>query len=161
MPDTKANLLVVDDEPSNRMSLASLLREIGYRARTAEDGLSALIEIGAEVPDILLSDLHMPGMSGFELLAVVRREFPALRTIAMSGAFCGDEVPSGVAADAFYQKGSDLGRLLRMIETLPHRERMAIDFATVLPADQHLSAPIQSGPGGASAAPGAMQLNSC
>jgi hypothetical protein len=41
----------------------------------------------------------------------------------MSGAFSGDEVPSGVAADAFYQKGSSMGALLRIIESLPLMER--------------------------------------
>jgi len=123
MHETKANLLIVDDEPSIRMSLSHVLAEMGYRVRTAEDGVAALIAIDDEVPDILLSDLNMPGMSGFELLAKVRRQFPATHTIAMSGAFCGTEVPSGVAADAFYQKGSSLGSLLRMIENLPWHGR--------------------------------------
>ena len=92
--------------------------------RTAEDGFSALDEIAKEPPEILLSDLNMPGMSGFELLAVVRRQFSAVRTIAMSGVFSGDKVPSGVAADAFYEKGSSVPALLRIIENLPWHERM-------------------------------------
>jgi DNA-binding NarL/FixJ family response regulator len=91
--------------------------------RSAEDGFSALREIANEAPELLLSDLNMPGISGFELLSEVRRRFPAIRTIAMSGSFCGDEVPSGVAADGFYQKGSSVVALLRMMETLPHVER--------------------------------------
>src|SRR5580658_11019572 len=94
-----ARLLIVDDEPSIRFSLSCVLAEIGYDVRSAEDGFSALLEIRNEVPEILLSDLNMPGMSGFELLSQVRRQFPAIQTIAMSGAFHGDEVPSGVAAD--------------------------------------------------------------
>jgi len=77
-----------------------------------------LREIRKQTPGVLLSDLNMPGMSGFELLSVVRRRFPAIRTIAMSGSFCGDEVPSGVAADAFFQKGSSTGALLRMIGSM-------------------------------------------
>jgi hypothetical protein len=64
-------------------------------------------------------------MSGFELLSVVRRRFPVIRTVAMSGAFSGDEVPSGVAADAFYQKGSSLGSLLKIMEALPQMVRRA------------------------------------
>jgi len=105
--------------------MSAVLAEIGYSMRSAEDGFSALDEIRQQVPDILLSDLNMPGMSGFELLSVVRRRFPKIRTIAMSGSFTGDEVPSGVAADAFYQKGSSIGALLQIIGTLDHIERRA------------------------------------
>jgi CheY-like chemotaxis protein len=101
-----------------------LLAEIGYGVRCAEDGYSALGELRKEIPDILLSDLNMPGMTGFELLSVVRRRFPTIQTIAMSGSFSGNEVPSGVAADAFYQKGSSMGSLLRILEALPRTERM-------------------------------------
>ncbi len=68
------------------------------------------------MPDIMLSDLNMPCMSGFELLSVVRHRLPSIRVIAMSGAFSGNEVPSGVAADAFYQKGSGIRALLKIIE---------------------------------------------
>jgi DNA-binding NtrC family response regulator len=119
MPHTPETLLIVDDEPSIRESLSQALTEIGYRVRSAEDGLSALREIVVEAPEVLLSDLYMPGISGFELLAEVRRRFPAIRTIAMSGSFRGDEAPSGVAADGFYHKGSSVAALLRMMETLP------------------------------------------
>jgi CheY-like chemotaxis protein len=104
--------------------MSLLLAEIGYGVRSAHDGFSALAELRNEIPDVLLSDLNMPGMSGFELLSVVRRRFPSIQTIAMSGAFSGDEVPSGVAADAFYQKGSSLGSLLRILATLPPVSRM-------------------------------------
>jgi CheY-like chemotaxis protein len=124
MPDTKASLLIVDDEPSIRELLSFVLTEVGYSVRAVEDGFSALIEIRKEIPDIVLSDLNMPGMSGFELLSVVRRRFPAIPVIAMSGAFSVDEVPSGVAADVFYQKGSGVRSLLKIIEGLARPERM-------------------------------------
>ena len=107
-----SRLLLVDDDPSIRLSMASSLDEIGYSVRLAENGFSGLYEIGREVPDIVLSDLHMPRMSGFEFLQIVRRRFPAIHLIAMSGAFSGDEVPSGVPADAFYRKGSCMRCLL-------------------------------------------------
>jgi CheY-like chemotaxis protein len=113
----KERLLIVDDEPAIRMSLSLLFTEIGYSVRVAEDGFSALRQIRREPPEILLSDLNMPGMSGFELLSVVRRQFPAIHTIAMSGAFSGIEVPSGVDADAFYEKGGGMGALLQLLST--------------------------------------------
>jgi CheY-like chemotaxis protein len=91
MPEKRARLLVVDDEPSILMSITMALVEIGYRVRSAGDGSSALHEIEREVPDILLSDLNMPNVSGFELLSDVRRQYPRIQRIAMSGAFSGNE----------------------------------------------------------------------
>jgi CheY-like chemotaxis protein len=123
MPNQPTTLLIVDDEPSIRESLTQVLTELGYSVRSADNGFSALSEIVREAPELLLSDLNMPGMSGFELLSVVRHSFPAIRTIAISGSFHGDEVPSGVAADAFLQKGSSIIALLRIIETLSPIER--------------------------------------
>jgi CheY-like chemotaxis protein len=125
MPETKAGLLIVDDEASIRCSLAQIFTENGYGVRSAADGLSALDEIHREAPEILISDLDMPGMSGFELLPVVRRRFPRIHLIAMSGAFSGDKVPLGVTADAFYQKGGGFSTLLRIMESLSQPKRMA------------------------------------
>jgi len=105
MPNAKGKLLIVDDDASVRESLAELFTEFGLSVRSAEDGPSALLEIRREVPDIILSDLNMPRMSGFEFLSVVSRWFPTIQVIAMSGAFSSDDIPPGIAADAFYEKG--------------------------------------------------------
>src|ERR1700691_4261647 len=109
MPKATVNLLVVDDDAALRMSLSHIFAAFGHHVRCAADGFSALSELRMEVPDVILSDLNMPGMSGFEFLSVVRRRFPTVRVIAMSSAFLVDALQAGVAADAFYQKGSNLG----------------------------------------------------
>src|ERR1700678_701779 len=121
MREATVNLLVVDDDAGLRMSLSHIFGAFGHRVRCAADGFSALSELRVEVPDIILSDLNMPGMSGFEFLSVVRRRFPAIKVIAMSSAFAVGGIPIGVAADAFYQKGSNLRSLLQIMEgmTLP------------------------------------------
>jgi len=93
MPITKAKLLITDNDPAIREILSVLLAEVGYQVRAAEDGFTALAEIRMDAPDILLSDLNMPGMSGFELLCLVRNQFPGIKTIAMSGMFSSDQVP--------------------------------------------------------------------
>jgi len=72
MPGLKASILIVEDEESVRASLAEILKVLGHRVRCAADGLAALVEINQEIPEILLSDLNMPGMSGFELLPLAR-----------------------------------------------------------------------------------------
>jgi CheY-like chemotaxis protein len=112
------NLLVVDDEALVRTCLSEILIESGYAVRNAADGFSALAAIRDEIPDIILSDLNMPGMSGFELLSVVRRRFPFIRVIAMSSGFSGADLPPGVAADAFYQKAAHPTLLLRIVEDM-------------------------------------------
>jgi CheY-like chemotaxis protein len=123
MPDLKASILIVEDEESVRTSLAEILKVLGHRVRCSADGLAALVEMNGEVPEILLSDLNMPGMSGFELLPLVRLRFPTVRVIAMSGAFCGHQVPDGVTADAFYEKGNGVALLLKVIEGLVYTNR--------------------------------------
>jgi CheY-like chemotaxis protein len=118
MLSLKANLLVVDDEAPVRMCLLGILIESGYAVRTASDGFSALAAIRQRIPDLILSDLNMPGMSGFELLSVVRRRFPSIRVVAMSSGFRGLDLPLGVAADAFYEKATHPSSLLRMLEDI-------------------------------------------
>jgi CheY-like chemotaxis protein len=116
MPVHKHNLLIVEDDVQLRILLTAILTQSGYRVRAAEDGFAALLLIRAELPDLILSDLYMLGMSGFELLSVVRRRYPEVTVIAMSSAFSGGEVPAGVAADAFYQKATGVLELLALLE---------------------------------------------
>src|ERR1700751_3727884 len=64
---------------------AKILERRGFEARTAADGFAALVELRRSPPDILISDLRMPNMNGFELLSVVRRRFAHIPVIAISG----------------------------------------------------------------------------
>lgn len=116
MPATKSNLLLVEDDEHIRTLLAAILTQSGHRVRAAEDGFSALAQIRDDAPDLVLSDLYMAGMSGFELLSVVRRRFPAIPVIAMSSAFSEGEIPAGVAADAFYPKATGIKSLLTLVD---------------------------------------------
>ncbi len=124
MPDNRTSILIVEDDETVRTSFAEVFDCLRYRTRCAPDGLAALIEIRQEVPDIVLSDLNMPAMSGFELLSVIHRRFPAIYVIAMSGMFTESEFPSGVTAHAFYRKGGGVADLVNLVETraLPRRE---------------------------------------
>jgi CheY-like chemotaxis protein len=97
-------ILVVDDEPTILKTAALVLASGGYEVHTARDGFEALTVLRGSLPDILISDLSMPNMSGFELLSVVRRRFPHLPVIAISGQYNGT-APAGLIADAFFSKG--------------------------------------------------------
>jgi CheY-like chemotaxis protein len=113
------DLLVADDNPVLVSVLSEIFRDCGHSVRSASDGFSALAEIRKRIPDILVSDLCMPGMSGYELLSVVRRRFPSIRVIAMSGAYPGGITPEGIAADAFYAKGaSSVAQLIQTVSAV-------------------------------------------
>jgi CheY-like chemotaxis protein len=108
-------VLIVDDDTFVQTFLRHAFTSAGYEVRSADNGAAALSEIDRQIPDILLSDLNMPGMSGFELLAEVRHRFPAIHVIVMSGSYLGDGVPAGVFADVFHEKAHGVGPLLQMV----------------------------------------------
>jgi len=105
-------VLVVDDEEAVRDVFTKMLQEEGYEVTTAENGFDALLKLKHRSPEVLISDLNMPKMSGFELLSVVRRRFPTISVIASSGAYGSRVVPTGVLADAFHAKGEGDPRAL-------------------------------------------------
>lgn len=116
MANDMREIVVVDDNPTLLNVLSEIFRDCGFSVRTASDGFAALAAMRDRLPDILISDLNMPGMSGFELLSVVRRRFPTIAVIAMSGMYSGTTVSPGIAADGFYPKGT--GSVARLLEIL-------------------------------------------
>jgi CheY-like chemotaxis protein len=117
--ESKHEILIVDDDDGVRQSLGMLLRAAGYEVSLAVNGFDALLQLKRRIPAIVLSDLNMPEMSGFELLSVVRRRFPQISVIAMSGAYqTGDAVIGGVIADAFFAKGQ--GGPPALLQTIAH-----------------------------------------
>jgi CheY-like chemotaxis protein len=115
---SKHSTLVVDDEPSIRESLGLLLVSSGYDVSTAKDGFAALLHLRHALPDLIVSDLNRPQMSGYELLSAVRRRFPTIMTVAMSGDYQGEAVPSGVIADSSFAKGQSPNGLLATVAGL-------------------------------------------
>src|SRR6476646_3564854 len=108
----KHHLLLVDDDESVREVFSRILQKEGYQVTTANNGFDALLKMKEMIPEVIISDLNMPEMSGFEFLSVVRRRFPKISVIASSGAYSSKVVPSGVLADAFYAKGEDHAEML-------------------------------------------------
>jgi len=101
----RCRVLVVDDDPLVLQTTAAIVRSFGFSVRTAEDGFVALKILREVLPDLILTDLRMPGMSGFELLSIVRRRFPHIPTIAISGEYMLANMPLGLLVDHFFQKG--------------------------------------------------------
>ena len=122
-------ILIVDDEPSILETSAAVLGSRGYEVHTASDGFQALAELSRSLPDLIISDLRMPNMSGFELLSVVRRRFPHVPVIAITGEYTGS-APAGLIADAFFTKGlyppeQLFNKIADLIDQAPIRPHLA------------------------------------
>lgn len=119
MPNlSKPRILVVDDDPRIRESLGMLLQSAGYDVVTADNGVTAVAHLRGTVPDVLLTDINMPQMSGVELISHVRNLHPSVPIVAMSGDYHGVAVAAGVVADRFYMKGQPFDNLLTTIASL-------------------------------------------
>lgn len=78
-------LLVVDDEEGIREVLEITLTDAGYEVLTAENGFSGLDMVRTHNPDIVLTDIRMPGMDGMSLLKAVKESYPDIEVIMITG----------------------------------------------------------------------------
>ena len=121
-----ARVLLADDDPLVRKLISGYLVAAGYVVRTAVDGLDALRKLREGRPDLIISDLNMPRMSGFEFLDIVRKRFPQIPVIVIS-AIAADEMPKEVTADAYYHKnGFGFEPLLQTISDLTRKPPLRI-----------------------------------
>jgi CheY-like chemotaxis protein len=84
-PVASPSVLVVDDEKRIADTLVLILKTKGYIAEAAYDAASALEKCRAHTPDLVISDVVMPGMNGIEMAVVMRSEFPRCRVLLFSG----------------------------------------------------------------------------
>ena len=88
MPHTRRSrrlVLVVDDDAGLRDSIRALLESMGFLVSTAANALEALTEVGAQRPDVILTDIYMPDGDGYELITAIRSFGENIPIIAMSG----------------------------------------------------------------------------
>ena len=93
-------VLIVEDSADNLMLMKLQLEDLGYRVFTARTGRAALEAARSHLPDVVISDLHMPEMDGWELLRLIR-EIPSLASIpaiALSGSSFELEIQQAHAA---------------------------------------------------------------
>jgi CheY-like chemotaxis protein len=115
-------LLLVDDDQHGREGWAEFFREAGYRVSQASDGEEALVKIGARPPDLVMVDLGIPRLDGWEVTRAVKRN-PAwqhIPVIVLSGLDYPDALERVTAAgcDAFVSKPCEPLRLLAIVRGL-------------------------------------------
>lgn len=96
----KQTLLIVDDEEEIREALSRHFRFLGYEVMTASNGVEALEILAQEIVSIVISDIMMPIMDGVELLRVVRKEYPMVRLIIITGYVTQENVLACMRHDA-------------------------------------------------------------
>ena len=80
-----ARILVVDDVPVVRLVIAKFLRHAGHSVIEAAEGGEALAHLRSDRPDVVLTDVWMPGTDGLGLATTINAEFPGLVVVAMTG----------------------------------------------------------------------------
>ena len=111
------NVLVVDDHPEIRDLMVKILERRGYRVSTASDGHDALTQFPLARPDLVITDLSMPGLNGYQLCRLIRgiSSVPVLIMSAQKGV---EEKAYEMGADAFVSKPFDMEALWAEIDEL-------------------------------------------
>ena len=122
----RGRILIVDDEAGARSALAELLRDEGYEVETAADGFKALPKLDDLAPDLVITDLHMPGMDGLELMRRVRESDDERAVVMMTA---DGSVETAVAAMRqgaadYVTKPINLDELLLIVDRVLERRRL-------------------------------------
>ncbi|MBA3247598.1 MAG: response regulator transcription factor [Pyrinomonadaceae bacterium] len=118
-------LLVVDDEPNLLQAVAICLRAEGYEVATARNGAEALLKVAETLPDLMISDIRMPGMDGYTLVRQLRA---AHRTVILPVVFltAKDETADRIAGfrsgvDAYLTKPFEPDELIAIVSNILNR----------------------------------------
>jgi DNA-binding response OmpR family regulator len=118
-----ARILVIDDEPSVRELLCAMLIEDGYDVAQAADGNAGMKLFRERPADLVITDLIMPEKEGIETILELRRHFPEVKIIAMSGGGiieAGDYLgmARGVGAHCVFEKPFGVSEMLTAVREL-------------------------------------------
>lgn len=119
-------VLVVDDFAPVRHLLAAQLKDAGFGAVEAENGFEALERLSSEPIDLVVTDIRMPGLNGFDLVRAVRELAPSTPVVVITGAGalaeateqCPDAPPIELVVDAVCLKPFRVGEVLDTIREL-------------------------------------------
>jgi CheY-like chemotaxis protein len=105
-------ILIVDDERDVRDSVKCVLDDAGYVVLTADNAAEALEQLGRTPMDLVITDIIMPKMNGVQAIQSIRRAFPLVRIVAISGGgnfgVAGYQ-PTAIATNAYLRSAEEAG----------------------------------------------------
>jgi CheY-like chemotaxis protein len=131
-PDAQRRVLLVDDEPVTLGVVTAMLQQAGYSVMAGKDGHSALSQLYNAPPDLLLTDLNMPGMDGASLMRRLRGDLALSRipVLLMTSEASSDASAHALGADGFLSKPVDQDLLLGLVRTAIVKSVLARSVAT-------------------------------
>lgn len=126
--DPPTRILVIDDEKPLADTLTLILRSAGYEATAAYDGAAALSQIESFRPDVVISDVILPGMNGIEVCGRIQAQQPNCHIVLFSGQAATSELMIKARADGcdweLLAKPVHPKELLEKLSTLPSAARL-------------------------------------
>ena len=119
MPNKKS-VLVIDDEQDIRDLLKEHLEDHNYQVHVVDDGAEALEFMEHHIPDLVITDLLLPGEHGIDLIKIIKEKY-FLPVIVISGIYREKEVSHAVSEDlveAFFEKPLNLDQVLGKIDSI-------------------------------------------
>ena len=120
---SRGRILVVDDEPDMREMLDYHLTEEGFEVDTVADGPAALLRMSARDFCLVLLDLHLPRMTGYQVLESIRARWPSQLVITVSSTVVGPAPTSAARADGHLDKPFELEELSEVVVEILDRAR--------------------------------------
>jgi CheY-like chemotaxis protein len=78
-------VLIIDDEEAVRDTVRQILERAGYEVTEAADGRKGIVQLRQQPVDLVITDILMPGQEGIETIRILRKEFPQVKILAISG----------------------------------------------------------------------------
>jgi DNA-binding NtrC family response regulator len=128
---SKGRVLIVDDEANARDALAELMDDAGYTVSTAADGRTALLQMEHVDPDVILTDLKMPGMDGLSLIERGRPLSPHATFIVMTAFATIDTAVQAIklGAESYLTKPLELDAVIAIVDRALDRTRLSREAA--------------------------------
>ena len=113
---TEEVILLVEDSDVLRQGLKSLLEQEDYKVIAGGNGVEALEKMEETTPDLILADILMPEMDGFELLAQIKKSYPEKTCIIMSQTHSHEKRAEELGADAFLAKPFYVDEIFEIVQ---------------------------------------------